>query len=38
MDDSDDIRHYEIVWEHVKREALPEADSLALVDEVAKGL
>jgi transcriptional regulator with XRE-family HTH domain len=38
VDDSDDIRHYEIVWEHVKREALAEADSLALVDEIAKGL
>jgi hypothetical protein len=38
VDDEDDIRHYEIVFQRVQESALPEADSLALVQEIAEGL
>lgn len=38
VDDEEDIRHYEIVFQRVQESALPEADSLALVQEIAEGL
>lgn len=38
VDDEDDIRHYEIVFQRVQESALPESESLALVQEIAEGL
>jgi transcriptional regulator with XRE-family HTH domain len=38
VDDEDDIRHYEIVFQRVQESALPEAESSALVQEIAEGL
>jgi transcriptional regulator with XRE-family HTH domain len=38
IEDEDDIRHYEIVFQRVQKAALPVADSLALVKRIAEGL
>jgi transcriptional regulator with XRE-family HTH domain len=38
VDDEQDIRYYEIVFQRVQESALPEADSLALVKAIAEGL
>lgn len=38
IEDEDDIRHYEIVFQRVQKAALPVADSLALVKRLAEGL
>jgi transcriptional regulator with XRE-family HTH domain len=38
IEDEDDIRHYEVVFQRVQKAALPVADSLALVKRIAEGL
>jgi transcriptional regulator with XRE-family HTH domain len=38
VEDEQDIRHYELVFHRVQESALPEPDSLALVNRVAEGL
>ncbi|HEY3143894.1 MAG TPA: helix-turn-helix transcriptional regulator [Acidimicrobiales bacterium] len=38
VEDEGDIRHYELVFQRVQESALPVADSLALVQEIAEGL
>ena len=38
IEDEDDIRHYEVVFQRVQKSALPVADSSALVKRIAEGL
>jgi transcriptional regulator with XRE-family HTH domain len=38
IEDEDDIRHYEIVFQRVHKSALPVPESLALVKHIAEGL
>jgi transcriptional regulator with XRE-family HTH domain len=38
VEDEPDIKHYELVFQRVQESALPAAESLALVDQIAEGL
>jgi hypothetical protein len=38
IEDEDDIRHYEVVFQRVQKSALPVAESSALVKRLAEGL
>jgi hypothetical protein len=38
VEDEPDIKHYEVVFHRVQESALPAAESLALVDQIAEGL
>jgi len=38
IEDEDDIRHYEVVFQRVQKSALPVAESSGLVKRIAEGL